>query len=255
MFDDVTKQVLRNEWWFHYPRLGRPLRPENAPLFVDHNRDGVLDMAQFSHMLLLAESHVDREGAAVPELVNAANRINLLGNNSDNHGSNIVDLDGDGVLDLLIAVGGGLGGLLLEDKASDSTDNMLLWGENLFDVETEKNTTVFRGGKATAKAAGIEMRLARGRFNYVFDADGDGRLDIFFAVDRPRTNYLVPGVLMINQGNRTFKKDPLMSEYSKAMILTDVDGDGFANEFVITRYVMSSTSVWIQSHLILTHLM
>lgn len=254
MFDDVTKQVLRREWWYHYPLLGRPLRPENAPLFVDHNGDGVLDMAQFSHMLLLAESHVDQKGAVVHELVNATNRIYLVGNNSDNHGSNIVDLDGDGVLDLIIAVGGGLGGLLLDDKASDSTDNVLMWGENLLDMTTGKTTTVFRGGKATAKAAGIEMHLARGRFNYVFDANGDGRLDIFFAADRPRTNYLVPGVLMINQGNRTFKKDRLVSEYSKAMILTDVDGDGFANEFVITRYVVNSLSVWIQSHLILTHL-
>eukprot|EP00957_Ditylum_brightwellii_P094811 7220461-Ditylum_brightwellii.AAC.1 len=75
------------------------------------------------------------------------------------------------------------------------------------------------------------MRSARGRFNYILDVNNDGLLDIFFSTDRPKINALTPGYLFINQGNRTWKKDNVVSEYSTSMLVTDVDGDGFANEF------------------------
>lgn len=71
--------------------------------------------------------------------------------------------------------------------------------------------------------------------NFLFDANGDGLLDIFLAADRPFSNDVIPGLMLINQGNRRWKQDPNLREYSKAMLLTDVDLDGFANELVVTR--------------------
>jgi hypothetical protein len=41
--------------------------------------------------------------------------------------------------------------------------------------------------------------------------------------------------LLINQGNRKWKKDEGMMEYSRTMMVTDADGDGFAEEFLINR--------------------
>lgn len=79
------------------------------------------------------------------------------------------------------------------------------------------------------------MRLGRSRFNYLFDANSDGLLDVFGAHDRRVSNQIRPGVLLINQGNRKWKRDEGMMEYSKTMMVTDADGDGFAEEFLINR--------------------
>ena len=71
--------------------------------------------------------------------------------------------------------------------------------------------------------------------SYLWDANSNGLIDFYFAAERPRVDVLVPGVLFINQGDRTWKENRDVSEYSQAMILTDADGDGLANEFVVTR--------------------
>ena len=207
---------------------------------MDYNNDGVLDLYQGSHAMVLAESFIPLDDNSADnngpyELRRMNSRIQMTNKATDTHGSNIVDLDGDGILDLLVAVGGGLGGILLDGKESDATDNMILWGEYQLNENTGKNVTIFRGGKAAAQDAGIDMRLARGRMNYIIDVNGDGLLDIYFAADRGRVHVLTPGKLFINQGDRTWKEEEGVSEYSAAMILTDVDGDGFANELVITR--------------------
>merc|ERR1711957_420174 len=59
--------------------------------------------------------------------------------------------------------------------------------------------------------------------------------DIFCMQDRHQTNNLAPGVLLINQGDRTWKEDPSMSEYTQTMMLTDADGDGIAQEIILVR--------------------
>ena len=90
-------------------------------------------------------------------------------------------------------------------------------------------------GRDTASVAGIHMRNGRGRVNYILDVNGDGLLDIFCIHDRPVSNVIAPGVLLINQGNRTWIEDPNMSEYTRSMMVTDADGDGYAQEIVLSR--------------------
>lgn len=71
---------------------------------------------------------------------------------------------------------------------------------------------------------------------YLFeDANGDGLLDIFVSQNRRIDNEIAPGVLLINQGNRTWKEDKSVMEFSNSAIWTDADGDGIANEFMIPR--------------------
>ena len=48
-------------------------------------------------------------------------------------------------------------------------------------------------------------------------------------------NEVAPGILLINQGNRKWKEDRSMMEFANTMIVTDADGDGFANEIMINR--------------------
>ena len=48
-------------------------------------------------------------------------------------------------------------------------------------------------------------------------------------------NLIAPGVLMINQGNRTWAEDRSMMEFSSTMLLTDADGDGLAQEIMVAR--------------------
>ncbi len=67
------------------------------------------------------------------------------------------------------------------------------------------------------------------------DVNGDGLLDIFFMNERRRDNTLAPGSLYINQGNRTWRHDTSMTEFTDVMILTDADGDSLAEEVMIIR--------------------
>ena len=131
----------------------------------------------------------------------------------------------------MIASGGLQGGEVENPKLLKSRDNFLFWGE----PGSFRGTTIFRGGRNEARKAGVNMRNGRGRFNYILDANGDGLLDIFTSQTRRATNDLVPGVLLINQGNRTWSRDPSLREYSSSMMLTDADGDGLAQEFLMSR--------------------
>jgi len=65
--------------------------------------------------------------------------------------------------------------------------------------------------------------------------NGDGLIDIFASQNRRIDNIVSPSVLLINQGDRTWKEDRSMMEFPSTMILTDADGDGIANEVMIIR--------------------
>ena len=67
------------------------------------------------------------------------------------------------------------------------------------------------------------------------DVNGDGLLDIFTTQSRRVDNEIAPGILWINQGNRTWREDRSMMEYATTVILTDADGDGLAQEIMINR--------------------
>jgi hypothetical protein len=237
----VTPQKFLPEQDAYWNRIGHSKRPGSAecgPLFVDLNGDNVLDFSMASHQtpIELAESELisdTQDNHRIYALRQVADRIEYTTKQEDSHGHNIVDLDGDGFADILVAVGGGNGGRVDFDPIT--RDNMLFWGEAGTDPVTDKPTTIFRGGQDMSRAAGVNGRMRRGRLNFVLDANGDGLLDIFLAADRPFNNNLVPGMLLINQGNRKWKVDSNVMEYSKSMMLTDVDGDGFATELVINR--------------------
>ena len=141
---------------------------------------------------------------------------------------------GDSYWHIMISSGGGRGNDH-DVNFMKSRDNFLLWGEEGFDKVTGEKTIIFRGGRDTARVAGIHMRNGRGRVNYILDVNGDGLLDIFCIHDRPVSNVIAPGVLLINQGNRTWIEDPNMSEYTRSMMVTDADGDGYAQEIVLSR--------------------
>ena len=153
----------------------------------------------------------------------------------DPHGQNIVDLDGDGYLDIIIASGGNMGKGSNEESFLKTRDNFLFWGEPGIDDVTGQPTTFFRGGRGAAKLANVHMRGRRGRTFYFWDANGDGLLDMFLICDRRGDDLLTPGVLLINQGDRTWKEDHGLQEFTRSLMLTDANGDGHADELVINR--------------------
>ena len=55
------------------------------------------------------------------------------------------------------------------------------------------------------------------------------------AQSRRRNNKNKPGILLINQGNRTWKQDKNLMEFANTIIVTDADGDGIANEVMLNR--------------------
>ncbi len=157
----------------------------------------------------------------------------------DLHGCIIADIDNDGYLDIYISNGGNRGqGVEGEEDRVNLLDNMLFWGEpssTLTDAKTGLPLTSFRGGRQAAVNANVHMRGSRGRFVTIIDANRDGWMDLFVSQDRTVINDIVPGYLLINNGDRTFRKDTSVQEYTRAMLLTDADGDGIADELVIGR--------------------
>eukprot|EP00979_Chaetoceros_neogracilis_P012119 scaffold3111_cov263-Chaetoceros_neogracile.AAC.26 len=111
-----------------------------------------------------------------------------------------------------------------------SRDNFLLFGEETTDSNSSTTTTLFRGGRIQAAESGVGMSLGKEKLIYMFDFNNDGLLDMFAAQDRRVENLEKPGILLMNNGNRTWEEDGSLSEFASTMILTDADGDGVANE-------------------------
>ena len=245
-FRDVTVHKLPKSWfkWLH---SGKPYTNENAPLFVDLNGDGILDVFNSMHGHTPDKNGYDRMelGESVVQdlkikmrFKSVSSRIYITDQKSiwkmmDPHGQNIIDLDGDGHNDMMISSGGNMGKAFPQKGLIVSGYNFLLWGKLSF--QESKVVSVFQGGRNSARLANVHMPYGRGRVNYMMDVNGDGLIDIFCMQDRHQTNNLAPGVLLINQGDRTWKEDPSMSEYTQAMMLTDADGDGIAQEIILVR--------------------
>jgi hypothetical protein len=257
-FQDETSTLFstNSNYWKQWNHSGMPYPHEGAPLFVDINGDNVLDyfnsmhghpMNKFSNRMELGLSLPRRSSTEsyTYTLHEISERIiNTDANNEtiDAHGEVIADLDGDGFLDILISNGGGRGepSIISADDTDDTNinqdyGNWLFWGEAATDDLTNEPITVFKGGRDAARLAGVDMKMGRGRFNYLLDVDANGLLDIFHSQDRRIDNLITPGILLINQGDRTWKKDESMKEYARTMMITDADGDGFAREFLINR--------------------
>ena len=254
-FEDKTQSIFsRNEtFWNQWLHSGKPYFHSGLPVFTDISGNGWLDffnpmhgdnklVNSFEQRFELGLANIDKDvsGNINYELQPITDRIICDDIEpcedyfTDMHGSNIADLDGDGYLDILITNGGGRGEIK-NDNFREQYDNWLFWGEPRIDSVTGEPTTIFVGGRDAARAAGVEMRLGRVRFAYLLDVNGDGLLDIFSSQDRYVDNNIVPSILLINQGDRTWRYDDEMSEFSRTMILTDADGDGVAQEFFISR--------------------
>lgn len=249
-FKDETNEVFRydSEFWGKWKHSNKPYFHSGPPVFVDMNDDNLLDFFNPMHGHPSPNQFENRMEIGIAaganseayHLQNHSERIictdkpdcNLEG--IDAHGSVVVDLDGDGNLDVLISNGGGFGSAVMNPD-NPKFDNWLFWGESRRNETTGEIITVFLGGRDVARKAGVNMPLGRSRFNYLFDANNDGMLDIFTSQDRRSSNMIKPGILLINQGNRTWREDTAMMEYSRAMMVTDADGDGFAQEFLLNR--------------------
>ena len=69
----------------------------------------------------------------------------------------------------------------------------------------------------------------------VTDANRDGKLDVFPISDVRVDDFLTPTPLLLNNGNRTFSNHLEMQEYTRTILLTDADGDGHAQEYMVFR--------------------
>jgi len=249
-FNDITHSMFSQDpsFWYQPGHSGMPYGHETSPLFVDLNGDGYLDYFNGMHIHFMVNEDDTLDGRMEMALTlptdNGTLTFESIGYRIiceddmaefpsspnpiiDLHGQNILDLDGDGIVDLYVAQGGSRG---MPTQNPPNHDSLLFFGE----LDTNGHV-IFRGGRSQAAKSGIHMRNGRGRFTYMFDVNGDGMIDIFASQSRRRDNQVRPGILLINQGDRTWKEDTSMMEYATTMILTDADGDGIANEVMISR--------------------
>jgi len=247
-FDDITQSMfsgdLNSDFWYSWKHSGKPYTHFTSPIVVDINDDGLVDYFSSMHggsqyevnRMELALGRKSGDGKETLYLSSLRDRIILEDLNEgdgysflDAHSDVMVDLDNDGILDIFTASGGGSGRGV---GVAESRDNFLFFGEKGND---ENNVPIFRGGRKQALDSNVHMRMSRAKFTYLLDANQDGLLDIFIGTDRRVDNLLVPGVLLVNQGGRTWKEDKSMSEFTSTMMLTDADGDGLADEFMVMR--------------------
>jgi len=247
-FADVTHEVNppSNNWGGD--DLAHSFRPglfHFSASFPDWNNDGFLDYFHNNHYKMNFAADFDfglsRPGsrdASYNISTNGSRTFHSIGQDTfvdtdkkqmdhDCHGSTFADIDGDGLLDLLISVGGGRGAL-----DSVRNDNLLFWGNQSQGEDTQARLV---GGREAARAARIEGANARGRFMLVTDANQDGKLDVFPVSDVRVDDILAPTPLLFNNGNRTFSNHLEMQEYTRTILLTDADGDGHAQEYMVFR--------------------
>lgn len=183
-FQDSTQAMFSGDptYWYSPVHSGFAYKQESSPLYVDIDNDGWLDYFNSLHGHKIVNENSDLNGRmelaltkpsptqdGKQTLASIADRIifeddpkdfdNANMNWIDTHGSNIIDLDGDGILDLYISQGG-YHGLPIDNPAM--FDSFLLFGE-----KNEDGDVVFRGGRSQAAKSGVNMRSGRGRTNYM----------------------------------------------------------------------------------------
>lgn len=160
--------------------VGIDTHPYGTPVCVDLDGDGWLDAFDPMHYSEVTDWVVglnagvngsggetiiqEFEGVRVES---TEQELNPPASKSDFHGTAVLDIDGDGFLDVYIAVGGGRG-----LGHGVPTENTLYWGESSGSSGFPRFS--FRGGRKAAVDAGLASVDTRGRFNYFLDFDGDG---------------------------------------------------------------------------------
>ncbi len=241
VFRDVTADVNppSNNWdgddLLHSFGIGSNDFP---PSFTDWDGNGFLDFFANNHVKVDYAADFDLGVSRFKNSAPSALQIEFLsigketfvdGDSEqmlhDCHGSTFADMDGDGILDLLISVGGGRGA-----GVGERYDNLLFWGE-----EISKDDFRLVGGREAANAAGVQCSNCRGRYMLVTDANRDGKLDIFPISDKREDGIQTPTPLLLNNGNKTFTEHPPFHEFARTILLTDADGDGHAQEYMVFR--------------------
>eukprot|EP00927_Polykrikos_kofoidii_P017525 TRINITY_DN17_c0_g1_i3.p1 TRINITY_DN17_c0_g1~~TRINITY_DN17_c0_g1_i3.p1 ORF type:complete len:687 (+),score=92.26 TRINITY_DN17_c0_g1_i3:47-2062(+) len=241
IFVDVAATVFPSKWyaWNH---VGYPRRYAGTPVFADFNNDGVLDFFYHNHYQMLPEEDWDVGlgfAHSSHELWQSVGKRLIVSTEEpgtsytklamDTHGTAILDIDGDGILDMYISTGGGMG-----TETGPKKHAVVMWGEPT-DASFRGVHQVFKGGRKTAEDSGLHNPDSRGRFTYFADFNQDGLLDLVFSngarVDQENTF----GYALFNEGNRKFERHLELSEYSSTMVLTDADLDGLAEELVLQR--------------------
>jgi hypothetical protein len=242
LFTDVAAHIFPQEWytWNH---VGLPRRYAGTPVFADLNKDGLPDFFYHNHYQMLPESDWDvgisltnsddetKYSSVGQKLIvsteTAGTNYTMLP--IDSHGTAILDIDRDGLLDVYVATGGGMG-----MESGPAKNAIVLWGEPSKTPGTGLEQ-IFRGGRETTEMYDLQNADSRGRFTYFADFNKDGLLDMVFANEVRVDDENVFGYALFNTGNRSFKKHLELSEYASTMVLTDADHDGRADELVIQR--------------------
>jgi len=155
----------------------------------------------------------------------------------DCHGGGIIDIDGDGHLDLYINNGAGRGIIRGIIRAS-----VLFWGS-----ET-KNDDVWSisGGANVARDSSLENHDGdgRGRSAYFADFNFDGLIDVLIVNIERLDSIIAPSQVFYNKGNRTFVPDNVFSEYIQAVIYANSGRKKHRNadSIIIQRSVCEQTS-------------
>uniref|UniRef100_A0A7S1TCJ4 ASPIC/UnbV domain-containing protein n=1 Tax=Compsopogon caeruleus TaxID=31354 RepID=A0A7S1TCJ4_9RHOD len=202
----------------HVGIVFNPQDKTTGPTVGDLNQDGYLDIVQCNHVRFPIEVYYGSpNGSFTRELA--------FKTKMDRHGTATGDIDGNGKLDILLAVGGSDGINPLPPHEARTTDN-----GDLQDIGVED--------------AGLDGRLLRGVAPRLLDIDRDGDLDLF-VLSRPSLDLsnVIRHAVYENlgtepNGNGTYQLINYTgiekSVGQAGFLVTDVDSDGYPDIFILS---------------------
>lgn len=270
LFEDITDIALGNSTRARkLAHMGNYYLHVNSAISTDLNNDGIVDIIYTNHHAAFTDANnpakvwdvllgrlytreVQLDGGTtvtstiVDYSIDVAESVvkfekygakSYLGEYGpiDSHGCSTLDFDADGCLDIFCANGMPLP-LRLGTKLGK---NLLMWGEPL-NSSTTGVACSFYGGRKTSQLAGLDEQNALGRGALWMDLNKDGKLDVFTMQDAQDelpdgSTVNTIGTLFIQTENRTFERHAEVREFALSAMMTDVTGDGKADELLIVR--------------------